>query len=92
VTDNEGTTIPGVNALLQPAPNSLWASDSSHFLFLTHNRLSWQGHTLSSGKGLYTVTMNAHGQPQGMPVVVDTGNDTQAGWTNQDENTSFLYE
>ncbi len=90
-TPDESTTITGVNALLQPAPNSLWASDSRHFLFLTHNRLLWQGHTLAPGKGLYTVGIDAHGQSQGTPVVVDTGNDTQAGWTNQDENTSFLY-
>ncbi|GAC1614879.1 MAG: hypothetical protein NVS4B11_00930 [Ktedonobacteraceae bacterium] len=85
------TTIAGVNALLQPVPNSLWASNSSHFLFLTHNRLLWQNHMMSSGKGLYTVTIDAHGQPQGAPIVVDTGNDTQAGWTYQDANTSFLY-
>lgn len=91
ITRDEGTTIAGVNALLQPVPNNLWASDSSHFLFLTHNRLQWQGHTLNSGKGLYTVTIDAHGQPQGAPVSVDTGNDTQAGWTYQDANTSFLY-
>ncbi len=90
-SSSERTTIAGVNALLQPVPNSLWAADSGHFLFLTHNRLLWQGHTLSTGKGLYTVTIDAHGQPQGMPVEVDTGNDTQAGWTNQDGNTSFLY-
>ena len=90
-TTDESMTIAGVNALLQPVPNNLWASDSRHFLFLTHNRLLWQGHTLASGKGLYTVTIDAHGQTQGTPVVVDTGNDTQAGWTNQDENTSFLY-
>ena len=88
---DESISIAGVNALLQPVPNSIWASDSSHFLFLTSNRLLWQGHRLSSGKGLYTVTVDAHGQPQGTPVVVGTGNDTQAGWTYQDENTSFLY-
>jgi len=90
-TNDESVTVAGVNALLQPVPNSIWASDSSHFLFLTRNRLLWQGHTLNSGKGLYTVTIDARGQPQGTPVVVDTGNDTQAGWTYQDENTSFLY-
>ena len=28
---------------------------------------------------------------QGSPVLVDKGNDTQAGWTYQDANTSFLY-
>ncbi len=91
VTSDESIAIAGVNALLQPAPNSVWASDSSHFLFLTHNRLLWRGHTLSSGKGLYTVTIDVNGQPRGAPVVVDTGNDTQVGWTSQDENTSFLY-
>ncbi len=86
-----GTTVAGVNALLQPVPNSLWASNSNHFLFLTHNRLLWQGHTIKAGKGLYAVTIDAHGQPQGAPIIVDNGNDTQAGWTYQDANTSFLY-
>ena len=90
-TRDEGTTIAGINALLQPVPNSLWAADSSHFLFLTHNRLLWQDHALSPGKGLYTVTIDAHGQAQGAPVIAGTGNDTQAGWTYQDANTSFLY-
>jgi hypothetical protein len=83
--------LPDTNALLQPVSNSPWAADSRHFLFLTRNRLLWQGHTLRSGKGLYTVTINASGQPQGRPVVVDTGNDSQAGWTYEDANTSFLY-
>ncbi len=91
IADSGGTTIAGVDALLQPAPNSLWAMDSRHFLFLTHGRLMWQGSPLSSGKGLYTVTIDASGHVQGMPGTVDTGNDTQAGWTDQDENTSFLY-
>ena len=91
ISEDEGMTIAGANALLQPVPNSLWSSDSRHFLFLTHNRLQWQGHKLSSGKGLYTVTIDTHGQIQGVPVVVDTGNDTQAGWSYQDANTSFLY-
>ena len=88
-TPASDVAVAGINALLQPAPNSLWAADSGHFLFLTRTRSQWQGNTLS--KGLYTVTIDAHGQPQGAPVVVDTGNDTQAGWTYQDENTSFLY-
>ncbi len=86
---NDEVTMAGRDALLQPVPNSLWASDSSHFAFLTRSRLQWQGHTL--GKGLYTVAIDAHGQPQGSPVSVDTGNDTQIGWTYQDANTSFLY-
>ncbi len=92
-TPTNSTTIAEVNVLLQPVPNSLCATDSSHFLFLTHNRLLWQGHRLGAGKGLYTVAVDAaHGQPQGVPAVVDTGNDTQAGWSYQDANTSFLYE
>ncbi len=89
-TDNN-SILPTTNALLQPVSNSPWAADSRHFLFLTHVRLLWQGHTLSSGKGLYTATITASGQLQGTPVVVDTGNDSQAGWTYEDANTSFLY-
>lgn len=88
------TTSPpdlSVNALLQPVSNSLWAADSSHFLFLTRGRMLWQGKALSSGKGLYTVTLDTHGLPQSAPSVVDTGNDIQAGWTYEDPNTSFLF-
>lgn len=80
-----------VNTRLHSVDNSLWATDSRHFLFLTRNRLLWQGSQLHDGKGLYTVTMNDRGQPQGSPTVVDAGNDTQAGWTYEDANTSFLY-
>jgi hypothetical protein len=87
----KSTIVAGVNALLQPVPNSLWAADSEHFIFLTRGRLNWQGQMLRTGKGLYTVTANAQGQPQGIPTVVDTGNDTQVGWSYQDANTSFLY-
>src|SRR5207245_1469368 len=47
------SALPGVNALLQPVLNSPWAADSRHFLFLTRDRLMWQGKHLSSGKGLY---------------------------------------
>jgi hypothetical protein len=83
--------VPTVSTLLQPVANSLWAADSRHFVFLTHDRLQWQGKTLSSGKGSYTVALDDRGQIQGAPTVVDTGNDTQAGWTYQDANTSFLY-
>jgi hypothetical protein len=82
---------PGINALLQPAPNSPWAPDGRHFLFLSRGRLLWQGHTLSSGNGLYTATINDGGRVQGAPSLVDGGNDTQAGWTYEDANTSFLY-
>jgi hypothetical protein len=92
-TTSQQTTpvLPTTNARLQPVANSLWSADSRHFLFLTRERLLWQGHTLSTGKGLYTVGIDGAGRPQGDPVVVDTGNDTQAGWTYQDANTSFLY-
>ncbi len=46
-TSSRGKTttgiLPATNALLQPVANSPWAADSRHFLFLTHNRLLWQG-------------------------------------------------
>lgn len=80
-----------VNALLQPMSNSLWAADSRHFLFLTRGRLLWQGKSLSPGKGLYTATIDNAGRPQGIPTVVDTGNDMQAGWTYENPDTSFLF-
>ncbi|MDQ6662683.1 MAG: hypothetical protein M3Z24_17175, partial [Chloroflexota bacterium] len=80
-----------VHALLQPALNSPWSADSRHFLFLTKNRLQWQGKSLSTGNGLYTVSLDGHGQTQGTPSVVDLGNDSQAGWTYEDPNTSFLF-
>jgi hypothetical protein len=88
------TTSPGesdVNALLQPVSNNLWAADSRHFLFLTRDRLMWRGHHLSSGRGLYTMSIDSHGQPRETPAIVDSGNDTQPGWTYEDPNTSFLY-
>lgn len=91
VLSAETTTEPNASALLQPVSNSLWASDSQHFLFLTRGRLLWQKQHLSSGKGLYTVTIDSHGQVQGSPAVVDTGNDSQAGWIAEDPNTSFLF-
>ncbi len=83
--------IPDAHALLQPVSNSIWASDSHHFLFLTHGRMIWQSKSLSSGSGLYTVTIDTHGQTQGAPAIVDTGNDSQAGWSYEDPNTSFLF-
>jgi hypothetical protein len=87
-----GTSFaPGINTLLQPVENNIWATDSRHFLFLTHNRLQWQSEALPSGQGLYTVAINDQGRVQGSPILVDKGNDTQAGWTYQDANTSFLY-
>ena len=90
-TSTSSAAVLTVNALVQPISNSVWSADSRHFLFLTRGRLLWQGKTLSAGKGLYTVSINDNGQPQGSPVSVDTGNDTQAGWTYEDANTSFVY-
>jgi hypothetical protein len=80
----------GVKSLLQPISNSLWASDSRHLVFLTRNRLFWQGKALHSN-GLYMATINAQGQVQGQPTLVDRGNDTEVGWSYEDANTSFLY-
>ena len=80
-----------INELLQPMSNSLWSTDSQHFLFTTRGRLIWQGKSLASGKGLYTIAINDAGQPQGLPAQADTGNDTQAGWTYENPDTSFLF-
>lgn len=90
-TDTSSAFQATVNALVQPLSNSVWSADSSHFLFLTRGRLLWQGKALSAGQGLYTVSINDNGQPQGSPGSVDTGNDTQAGWTYEDPNTSFVF-
>jgi hypothetical protein len=82
--------LASAQALLQPVANNVWAADSRHFLFMTQGRQFWQGHYLAPG--LYSVTINGDGQPQGKPVLVDNNShDTQAGWTYQDPNTSFLY-
>ncbi len=81
----------GPYALLHPIANSIWSSDSRHFLFLTHNRFHWQGQELTSQQALYTVTIDPHGAIQGQPTLVDTGNDTQAGWSYENANTSFLF-
>jgi len=80
-----------IRALLQPISNNIWASDSRQFLFLTRNRLIWQGKNLDSGAGLYTVSIDGNGQAHGSPAVVDSGNDSQASWTYEDPNTSFLF-
>jgi len=89
--ETASSVMPGVRALLQPVSNSIWAPGSRQFLFLTRDRLSWQGENLNSGNGLYTASVDDQGQVQGSPVVVDTGNDSQAGWTYEDPNTSFLF-
>ncbi len=79
------------NALLQPMPNSPWSADSTHFLFLSHSRLNWQGKALREGNGLYTIKLDEKGVFHEQPTLVHRGNDSQAGWTYQDANTSFLY-
>ncbi|HYT36689.1 MAG TPA: hypothetical protein VEL49_05860, partial [Ktedonobacteraceae bacterium] len=90
-SDTAFSPLPDSRALLQPISNSIWASDSRQFLFSSRNRLSWQGKDLHSGKGLYTVSIDGNGQVQGSPAIVDSGNDSQAGWTYEDPNTSFLF-
>jgi hypothetical protein len=89
--DAPAKSLPATNALLQPVANSIWAADSQHFLFSTRQRLLWQGHQLNKGNGLYTIAIDNQGHPTSMPVVVDTGQDNQAGWTYQDPDTSFIY-
>ena len=83
--------LPDSHTLLQPISNSIWASDSRQFLFLTRNRLVWQGKSLDSGQGLYTVSIDDNGRVQGSPEIVDSGNDSQASWIYQDPNTSFIF-
>jgi Tol biopolymer transport system component len=91
ITDATRAAIPGSSALVQPLSNSLWAADSQHFLILTRGRFFWQGKKLTSGDGIYTVTVNNHGQAHGTPSVVDIGHDSQPGWSYEDPNTSFLF-
>lgn len=90
-TSTTNAMFPDANALLQPLSNSLWAADSRHFLMLTRGRLLWQGQKLAVGNGLYVITIDDQGHIQGMPSVVDKGNDVQAGWSYEDPNTSFLF-
>ena len=82
------TPVLTTQSLVQSVPNNIWASDSLHFLFLTRGRLHWGQNMLSPG--LYEVTINSSGKTN-TPTLVDTGNDTQVGWSYQDMNTSFLY-
>ena len=90
-SDTAYPSLPDSQALLQPISNSIWASDSRQFLFLSRNRLLWQGKNLDSGNGLYTVSIDDNGRVQESPAVVDSGNDSQPGWTYEDPNTSFIF-
>jgi hypothetical protein len=78
-------------ALLQPISNNTWSPDNQQFLFSTRNRLIWQGKNLTSGNGLYIVSIDITGNVQGTPAPVDQANDTQAGWTYENPDTSFLF-
>jgi hypothetical protein len=90
-TAQPNPTLPSTSTLLQPVPNNIWAANSRQFLFLTQDRLNWQNQSSPLQQGLYTVTIDANGHIQNSPLRIDTGNDTQAGWTYEDPNTSFLY-
>jgi hypothetical protein len=83
--------LPASHTLVQPISNSIWSTDSQQFLFLTRNRLKWQGKNLDTGNGLYTVSIDRSGRVQGLPSLVDSGNDTQASWTYEDPDTSFIF-
>lgn len=91
IPDTAAVALPDANALAQPVSNSLWAADSQHFLLLTRGRLYWQGQKLASGEGIYTVALGTSGQIHGQPSIVDTGHDTQPGWSYENPNTSFLF-
>jgi hypothetical protein len=83
--------LPDSRALLQPISNSIWSPDSQQFLFLPRNRLIWQGKNLTSGNGLYIVSIDGTGNVQGTPTLIDQAKDTQAGWTYENPDTSFLF-
>jgi hypothetical protein len=84
--------LPGSTAFLQPVANSLWNVDGRRFVLATRGRTLWQGQQLSSGNGLYVVTLNGQDEPQGLPTLVDQHKqDTQPGWSYEDPNTSFLF-
>ena len=77
---------------LQPVANNLWNADGRRFVLVTRGRTQWQGQKLTSGDGLYLVTLNSQGTPQGTPFLVDgNGHDSQPGWSYADPNTSFLF-
>lgn len=84
--------LPGSVAFLQPVENSLWNIDGKRLVFSTRGRTLWEGEELAPGNGLYTLTLNSQGQPQGVPVSVDANtHDTQPGWSYENPDTSFLF-
>jgi len=46
---------------------------------------------MDTGNGLYTVTIDGNGRVLGHPLIVDSGNDTQASWIYEDPDTSFIF-
>lgn len=96
---NDGSTpmmtdgpLPGRTAVVQPVANSQWNVDGRRFVLTTRGRTQWLGQQLNTGNGLYTVTLNSQGEPQGAPTLVDNNrHDTQPGWSYEDPNTSFLF-
>ena len=91
IPDSAVVPLPDANALVQPVSNSLWAADSQHLLLLTRGRLYWQGQKLASGDGIYAVAPDTSGKVYGLPSIVDTGHDSQPGWSYENPNTSFLF-
>jgi hypothetical protein len=89
--DTTVASLPDANTLAQPVSNSLWATDSQHFLLLTRGRLFWQSQKLASGEGIYAIALDTSGQIHSLPSVVDTGHDSQPGWSYENPNTSFLF-
>ena len=84
--------LPDPTAFLQPVENSLWNVDGRRFVLVTRGRTLWQREPLSSGNGLYLITLNGQDEPQAVPQVVDrNGQDTQPGWSYENPNTSFLF-
>lgn len=84
--------LPDSAAFLHPVANSLWNADSQRFAWVTRGRMQWLGHPLSSGNGLYIVSLNGQNEPQGTPALVDAnGRDSQPGWSYENLDTSFLF-
>jgi hypothetical protein len=84
--------LPNPAAFLQPVANSLWNIDGQRFVWVTRGRTLWQGQPLATGNGLYTITLDTYGQPQGSPLLVDRNRqDSQPAWSYVQPETSFLF-